>query len=118
MSLIRAVKWFAIYVLLTLGFAAATALTTFVFVAIVPYRYEFSTLFFSFLFLAGIALILVGVLMILGTAKLTLPEDIWLGFQRVRRDAYQRSQFLTGKKFGILVMLIGLTFILVSLTHF
>ena len=115
---IKAVKWFAIYVLLTLGFAAGTALATFVFVAVVPYRHEFSTLFFSLLFLAGIALILVGVLIILRTAKLTLPEDIWLGFQRVRRDAYQRSRFLTKRKYGILLMLIGLTFIIVSLTRF
>ena len=118
MSLIKAVKWFAIYVLLTLGFAAATALATFIFVEVVPYRYEFSTLFFSFLFLAGIALILVGVLIILRTAKLTLPEDIWLGFQRVRRNAYERSQFLTERKNGILLILTGLTFILVSLTQF
>lgn len=114
----KTIKWFATYILLTLGFAAATALATFVFVAVVPYKHEDSTLFFSFLFLAGIALIIVGVLMILGTAKLTLPPDISLGFLRVLRDAYLRSQFLAEKKFGILVMLIGLTFILVSLTQF
>jgi len=65
MSFNKAVKWFAIYVLLTLGFAAVTALTTFVFVAVVPYRYEFSSLFFSFLFLAGIVLVLLGVLIVI-----------------------------------------------------
>jgi len=118
MSLNKAVKWFAIYVLLTLGFAAATALATFVFVAVVPYKHEISTLFFSFLLLAGIALILIGVLIILRTGKLTLPEDIWLGFQRVRRDAYQRSQFLTKRKYGILFIFTGLTFILVVLSKF
>lgn len=113
MSLMKAVKWFAICVLLTLGFVAATALATFLFVRVVmPYRYGFGTLFFFFLFLAGMALVAMGVLNILQVPKLTLPED------GCTLKAYQRSQFRTERKYGTLLILIGLTFIFVSLTQF
>ena len=80
MSLIKAVKWSAIYVLLTLVFTAVTALGTFMYLGLsehVRAHYEFDTLFFFFLFLVGITLVLLGVLIVIQAPRLTKPELGW-----------------------------------------
>lgn len=69
MSLTKAVKRFAIYILLTLVFTAATALGTFIFVRVCAHSYEFDTLFFFFLFLMGAALVVTGALIIIQAPK-------------------------------------------------
>lgn len=107
----KAVKWLAIYVLLTLGFAAATALATFIYDRILlhTHRHELGTLFFFFLFPAGIVLVLMGCLSVFHAPIAWIYGDYP---ERKYTEAH-----LPETKFGILMILTGLTLILVSLTH-
>jgi hypothetical protein len=112
MSLIKAVKWLMIYFLLTLGFAGATALTAFKFVAIDPHKYEFEAIFFFFLFFAGILLVLIGALTVF-----KVPKGVMSDFEVVN----YRTRMLEPpieRRNGIVLILVGLTFILVSLPKF
>ena len=121
MSLIKAVKWFAIYVLLTLGFTAITALGAFVYVRVSVISHEFDTMFFFFLFLMGAALVVIGVLVILRVHTLTFEADEWgscYGIPRRTEDYLSRWRHLRNeRKYGILLILVGLTLILVSITQ-
>jgi hypothetical protein len=115
MSLIKAVKWFAIYVLLTLVFTAVAALGTFIFLHVFPIRYEFDEVFFFFLFFTGLFLVVVGTFIIFRIAKHTFPSDMYITFQRayITLDAFRYSKVRTEGRYGILLMLVGLTLILV-----
>ena len=121
MSLIKAVKWFAIYVLLTLGFTAITGLGAFIYVRVSAISYEFDTMFFFFLFLMGAALVVIGVLVILRVHTLTFEADEWgscYGIPRRTEDYLSRWRHLRNeRKYGILLILVGLTLILVSITQ-
>ena len=77
MPLIKAAKWAIKYFLLTLGFAGATALVAFWFVVNNPYTYEFETLFFFFLFFAGILLVLIGALTIFQVPKGVMRTHVY-----------------------------------------
>lgn len=115
MSLIKAVKWFAIYILLTLVFTAITALGTFIYLGVsahVRAHYEFDTLFFFFLFLTGFSCVAVGGVIIIRTHLLTF------GRGPVTLDWILHGRHIrTKRKDGILVILVGLTLILVSITQ-
>jgi hypothetical protein len=118
MSLIKAVKWFAIYVLLTLVFTAVTALGTFIYVRVSAISYEFNTMFFFFLFLTGLFIVACGAFIILRIAKLTFPEDMFRtteGANVALLEAFRYSKVRTERRYGILLMLVGLTLILVSI---
>ena len=119
MSLTKAVKWFAIYVLLTLVFTAATALGAFIYLRVSVISYEFDTLFFFFLFLTGLFLVAVGTLIIFRIAKLTFPGDMYITIERayITLEAYRYSKVQTRRRYGILLMLVGLTLVLVSITQ-
>jgi hypothetical protein len=112
MSLIKAVKWSITYFLLTLGFAGATALAAFMFVAIDPYKYEFEAIFFFFLFFAGILLVLIGTLTIF-----QVPKGV-MYYNEVVNYLTRMLEPPSERKNGIVLILIGLTFILVSLPKF
>jgi len=112
MPLIKAAKWAIKYFLLTLGFAGATALVAFWFVVNNPYTYEFETLFFFFLFFAGILLVLIGALTIFKAPK---------GVMYIWEVVNHRTRMLEPpieRRNGIVLILVGLTFILVSLPKF
>jgi hypothetical protein len=112
MSLIKAVKWLIMYFLLTLGFAGATALAAFWVVASNPHTYEFETFFFFFLFFAGILLVLIGALTIF-----KVPKGVMYDYEVVS----YRTRMLeppVERRNGIVLILVGLTFILVSLPKF
>ena len=116
MSLIKAVKWLVIYFLLTLGFAGATALTAFMFVAIDPHKYEFEAIFFFFLFFAGILLVLIGALTIFKVPKGVMRTHSYTG-----DGVNYQTRMLeppSERRNGIVLILIGLTFIIVSLPKF
>ena len=120
MSLTKAVKWSAIYVLLTLVFTAVTALGTSMYLGVsvhVRAQYEFDTLFFFFLFLTGLFLVAVGTFIILRIGKFTFPEDMFITTERahITLEAYRYSKVRTERRYGILLMLVGLTLILVSI---
>jgi hypothetical protein len=121
MSLIKVVKWFAIYVLLTLVFTAITALGAFIYVRASVISYEFDTMFFFFLLLMGAALVVIGVLVILRVHTLTFEADEWgscYGIPRRTEDYLSRWRHLRNeRKYGILLILVGLTLILVSITQ-
>ena len=121
MSLIKTVKWFAIYVLLTLVFTAITALGAFIYIRVSVISYEFDTMFFLFLFLMGAALAVFGVLIIFRVHYLTFETDEWgSGYDKLRRieDYFSRRRKVrTERKDGILLILVGLTLILVSITQ-
>ena len=124
MSLIKAVKWFAIYILLTVVFTGATALGPFMYLGVsehVRAHYEFDTLYFFFLFLIGAALVVIGVLVILRVHTLTFEADEWgscYGIPRRTEDYLSRWRHLRNeRKYGILLILVGLTLILVSITQ-
>jgi len=124
MSLIKAVKWFAIYILLTLVFTAATALGTSMYLDVsehVRANYEFDTLFFFFLFLMGAALVGIGAPIIFRVHTLTFQADEWgSSYDTLRRteDYLSRWRYLrTERKYGVLLILVGLTLILVSITQ-
>jgi hypothetical protein len=118
MSLIKAVKWLIMYFLLTLGFAGATALAAFWVVANNPHTYEFETLFFFFLFFAGILLVLIGALIIFKVPKGIMRYHSYSytgdGVNRQTRLLEPPSE----RRNGIVLILVGLTFILVSLPKF
>jgi len=119
MSLIKAVKWFAIYVLLTLVFTAITALGVFIYVRVSVISYEFDTMFFLFLFLVGAALAVIGVLVIFRVHYLTFEEEWASNYDTLRQTEHyfsRRRKVRTERKDGILLILVGLTLILVSIT--
>ena len=119
MSLIKVVKWFAIYVLLTLVFTAITALGAFIYVRASVISYEFDTMFFLFLFLVGAALAVIGVLVIFRVHYLTFEEEWASNYDTLRQTEHyfsRRRKVRTERKDGILLILVGLTLILVSIT--
>jgi hypothetical protein len=115
MSLTEAVKWFAIYILLTLVFTAITALGAFVYFGVSNHlreNYEFDTLFFFFLLLAGFFCVAVGVVIIIRTHLLTF------GWVPASLDWILRGRHIkTKRKDGVLLILVGLTLILVAITQ-
>jgi len=121
MSLIKAVKWFAIYVLLTLVFTAITALGAFIYVRVSVISHEFNTMFFLFLFLMGAALAVIGGLVIFRVQYLTFEGEWASNYDILRRTGHyfsRRRKVRTERRYGILLIVVGLTFIIISLTQF
>jgi len=86
------------------------------FVAIDPYKYEFEAIFFFFLFFAGILLVLIGALTIF-----KVPKGVTRGDYDVYMHVNYRTRMLEPpikRRDGIVLILVGLTFILVSLPKF
>jgi hypothetical protein len=113
MSFVKAAKWFAFYVILTLGFAAIAASGTFIVVSDRWDGLEFGTLFFFFLFATGISVIFLGILIVFRTPRLVFNGERWSPERRYRDIAVT-----AGRKEGILLILVGLTLFLVWLTRY
>ncbi len=113
MSFVKAAKWFAFYVILTLGFAAIAASGTFIVVSDRWDGLEFGTLFFLSLFATGVGVILLGVFIILRVPRLVFHGERWSPERRLRDRAVK-----AGRKEGILLILVGLTLFLVWLTRY
>jgi len=102
-------KWLAFYILSSLGFSATAALATFIVSIFVPIN--FLGLFIFLLFITGILLIVVGGLIILQESGFLFPD-----YTRYPRDhAKPFGEWPLRAKHGIMLMLVGLTFLLVYL---
>jgi len=109
MSLSKITKWLCFYILFSLGFSGIATLITFIISKLVPIN--FLGIFFFLLFITGTLLIVAGGLVILHESGFLFPD-----YTRYPRDhAKPFEEWSSQAKDGIMLILVGLTFLLVNL---
>jgi len=106
MSLSKIAKWLCFYILSSLGFSAIAVFVTLIVSMLVTIN--FLGLFFFSLFITGILLIVAGGLIILHESGFLFPD-----YTRYPRDhAKPFGEWPSQAKHGIMLILVGLTFLL------